>query len=301
MPITLLSRRRFLGTLATSVGVLTGQPLQAKDANPHRVALLSDPHIGETATDVSRDCNMADRLKHVAREVTKLDPKPACAVINGDLALKGGTSGMYKQFAMLIESVREAGIPLHLGLGNHDHFGRFSEGLASLRPKDKPVDGEQVLVVELERVNLFVLDSYDPNNPVGGVLGAVQLKWLTAALDVRKDKPAVVLAHHPLQFDSPKAGKSNGIADTKDLWPILKNRSQVKAFIFGHTHTWKLTERDGVHLVNLPAIGYPFAKGEVTGWVDARFAADGVRLEVRAIDPKHANHGKTAELSWRKA
>ncbi len=298
MPITFLSRRRFLGTVATTVGILTVRPTFAADSDPHRVALLSDPHIAESATEVSRECNMTDRLKQVVGELLKLDPKPTCAFINGDLAFKGGAAGMYKQFSKLIDPLREA-IPLHVGLGNHDHHGRFVEALASLRPKDNPVDGEQVLVVELDRVNLFVLDSYDLKSPVGGLLGAAQLKWLTTALDSRKDKPTVVMAHHPLQFDAAKSG--NGIADTKDLWPILKNRSHVKAFVFGHTHTWKLAERDGIHLVNLPAIGYPFGKGEVTGWVDAHFAATGVKLEVRSIDPKHANHGKTAELAWRKA
>ena len=89
----------------------------------------------------------------------------------------------------------------------------------------------------------------------------------------------MVFAHHPLQFDAPKSGKASGIADTTDFWPLVKDRPQVKAFVFGHTHTWKLAEKDGVHLVNLPAIGYPFAKAEVTGWVDARFTAD--RREAR--------------------
>jgi Icc protein len=301
MPVTLLSRRRFLGTLATSVGVLTLRPTQAADANPHRVALLSDTHIGEKAEEIARECNMTDRLRQAAGELARLDPKPACAVINGDLAYRTGTAAEYAQFGKLVDPVREAGIPLHVGLGNHDHFGRFAEGLVRLRPADKPVEGEQVLVVELERVNLFVLDSYDPKNTVGGILGAAQLKWLTAALDARKGTPAVVLAHHPLQFEADKSGKWSGLADANDLWPVLKARPQVKAFVFGHTHTWKLAERDGIHLVNLPAIGYPFAKAEVTGWVDAHFAANGVKLEVRSLDPKHASHGKTAELTWRKA
>jgi 3',5'-cyclic-AMP phosphodiesterase len=301
MPVTLLpSRRAFLAS--ASAGVLVFRPALARgaEADPHRVALLSDSHIGEKAEATDRDCNMADRLKTVAAEVAKLAPKPACAVVNGDLAHKTGTATEYTLFASLIEPVREAGIPLHLGLGNHDNFTRFAEGLEKLRPKEKPVEGKQVTVVELERANLFVLDSYDPKNTVGGILGESQLKWLAKALDDRKTKPAVVCAHHPLQFDAPKSGKANGIGDTTDFWPVLKDRPQVKAFVFGHTHTWKLAVRDGIHLINLPAIGYPFAKAEVTGWVDASFTEKGVKLEVRALDPKHAKHGDKAELTWRK-
>jgi Icc protein len=300
MPVTLapLTRRRFLA----SAGVLVVTPTlsRAADTDPHRVASLSDPHVGEKPENTDRDCNMADRLKQVAAEVAKLDPKPAAVVIDGDLAHKTGTAAEYELFAKLIEPVRAAGLPLHLGLGNHDNFARFAEGLAKLRPADKPVEGKQVVVVELERANLFVLDSFDPKNTVGGLLGEAQLKWLAKALDDRKAKPAVVCVHHPLQLDAPKGGRANGIADSTDFWPILKDRPHVKAFVFGHTHTWKLAERDGVHLINLPAIGYPFAKAEVTGWVDAAFIAKGVKLEVRALDPKHAKHGDKAELTWRK-
>ena len=106
--------------------------------------------------------------------------------------------------------------------------------------------------------------------------------------------------HHPLQFEPDKNKKYNGLADSAELWPLLKSRNHVKAFVFGHTHTWKLAEKDGIHLINLPAIGYPFAKTEVTGWVDAAFTEKGVKLELHAIDPKHARHGDKAELAWRK-
>lgn len=303
MPITLppLTRRRFLALASAGVLVVRPTAAHAEEADSHRVAFLSDPHIPEKPTGTDRDCNMTDRLRQVADEVAKLDPKPICTVIDGDLAHKTGTAIEYAAFGKLVQPIREAGIPLHLTLGNHDHFGRFAEGLDSLRPKDRPVDGKQVLVVELERANLFILDSFDPKNSVGGILGASQLKWLAAALDARKEKPALVFAHHPLQFEADKGGKFNGLADAASLWPLLKDRSQVKAYIFGHTHTWKLAEKDGVHLINLPAIGYPFAKAEVTGWIDVHLAPTGAKLEVRALDPKHEKHGTSVELKWRKA
>jgi len=299
MPVSLapLTRRQFLAS--ASAGVLVVRPAAAANADPHRVALLSDPHTPEKATTTDRDCNMADRLKQVAGEVAKLEPPPACAVIDGDLAHKTGTALEYATFGKLIEPVRAAGIPLHLTLGNHDHFDRFAAALDTLRPQDRPVDGKQVLVVELKRANLFVLDSFDPNNASGGILGESQLKWLAKALDARRDKPALVFAHHPLQF-GPVKGKASGVADTESLWPLLKDRPQVKGYVFGHTHTWKLAEKDGIHLINLPAIGYPFAKAEVTGWVDVRLLEHGAKLTVRAIDTRHAKHDATAELTWRK-
>jgi 3',5'-cyclic AMP phosphodiesterase CpdA len=304
MPVLLHppTRRRFLASVAASAGVLVVRPAagRAADVDPHRVALLSDAHVPEKPETADRGFNMTDRLRQVVAEVAKLGPRPACAVFDGDLAHKAGTAGEYAAFGKLVEPVRAADVPLYLTLGNHDRFDRFAAALAAFRPKDRPVDGKQVLVIELERANLFVLDSFDPKNTVGGKLGADQLKWLASALDARTGKPAVVFAHHPLQFAADKAGKFTGLADAAELWPVLKERPQVKAYVFGHTHTWRLAEGDGIHLINLPAIGYPFAKGEVTGWVDAHLTATGVKLELRALDAAHPKHGDTAELTWRK-
>ena len=162
----------------------------AADADPHRVALLSDSHIGEKPEKIDRDCNMADRLKQVAAEVAKLDPKPACAVDRTATsptrpAPPRSTSCSRK----LIEPVRDGrAFRCTSASATTTTSRRFAEGLAKLRPKDRPVEGKQVLVVELQRVNLFVLDSYDPKNTVGGMLGEAQLKWLAKALDDRKDE-----------------------------------------------------------------------------------------------------------------
>ena len=71
MPVTLppLTRRGFLA----SAGALVVAPSFSfgADTDPHRVALLSDSHIGEKPENTDRDCIMADRLKQVAAEVAK--------------------------------------------------------------------------------------------------------------------------------------------------------------------------------------------------------------------------------------
>src|SRR5437588_10606218 len=101
MPVSLppLTRRRFL----VSAGALAVAPAFARaaaaEADPHRVALLSDPHVGEKPEAMDRDCNMHDRLRQVAAEVAKLDPRPACGVVNGDLAHKPGTAAEDELFA----------------------------------------------------------------------------------------------------------------------------------------------------------------------------------------------------------
>jgi len=302
MPLHLppLSRRRFLGVTAATLGALLVRPVLGGDAkaDPHRLALLSDPHVPDKPDVVNKDWNMTANLKTVVGEVAALDPNPAGVLVNGDLAYKTGTPGEYQAFGDLVKPLRQAGLPLHLGLGNHDNREQFLGAFAEAGKPERPVEGKHVLVVELERANLFLLDSLEPKIGVGGECGAKQLQWLADALDARPAKPALVFVHHNLQW-KPEAGKFNGLSDAVGLWPVLEKRKQVKAYVFGHTHTWKLDVKDDIHLINLPAIGYPFSKGPLIVWVNALLKENGITLEVRGLDVKHADHGKKIDLAWR--
>jgi len=73
---------------------------------------------------------------------------------------------------------------------------------------------------------------------------------------------------------------------------LLAPRKQVKALIFGHTHHWDLQQKEGLHLINLPAVSYPFKAGDPAGWVDLHLAEQGATLELRSLDPAHPAHGK---------
>ena len=81
---------------------------------------------------------------------------------------------------------------------------------------------------------------------------------------------------------------------------VLTDRPQVKAFVFGHTHTWKLAG-EGRHPPHQPSRHrLSVREGRSDGLVDAQFTETGVKLEVQAIDRKHTKHGDKAELTWRK-
>ena len=103
---------------------------------------------------------------------------------------------------------------------------------------------------------------------------------------------------------NPKTGKDKkfdgwGLIDTEDLFAAVKPRRHVKAMVFGHTHHWGVDQIDGIHLINLPALGRVFQKHEPLGWVDATLSPNGVKLELRALDAKHKAHGETHQLKWR--
>jgi 3',5'-cyclic AMP phosphodiesterase CpdA len=293
-----ISRRDFLRrSLAASAGLLTIPALRAADskADPNHWALFSDTHIAGDATMARFDVNMADHLRAAVAGVRALASAPVGVIVDGDCAFNHGLAEDYTTFSDLLKPLSEAGLPLHLTLGNHDDREVFWGAIKDARPANPPLASRQATIVEAGDANWIILDSLDVTNKTPGILGEEQRAWLAKALDARTDKPALVMVHH----NPAKDGNKTGLLDTEELLAILRPRRHVKALLFGHTHTWRLTEQDGLHLVNLPAVAYPFKKEEVTGWVDCKLRADGMSLEMHAHDTQHPEHGKVSDLTWR--
>jgi hypothetical protein len=83
---------------------------------------------------------------------------------------------------------------------------------------------------------------------------------------------------------------------------LFARHPQVKAYIFGHTHNWNLTQhKTGVHLINLPPTGYVFTQGRPSGWVRVTLAKDSMEIELRALDVKQPDHAQVKQLKWRTA
>jgi len=217
-------------------------------------------------------------------------------LVNGDCAFDHGLAEDYGTFTGLLHPLSESGLPLHLALGNHDDREVFWGAIKDARPASPPLASKQVSIVEAGHANWFMLDSLEVTKQTPGRLGDEQREWLSKALDARTDKPALVMVHHNPVFTE---GKNTGLLDTAELIAILQPRRHVKALIFGHTHTWRLNDHEGLHLVNLPAVAYPFNPKEVTGWMDCHLTADGMSLEMHAQDTTHPEHGKVSELRWR--
>jgi len=142
------------------------------------------------------------------------------------------------------------------------------------------------------------LDSLEKTLQTPGSLGQPQFDWLAKSLDANRTKPAVVLVHH----NPGTEGNIGGLKDTEALFEIIRPRKQVKAYIFGHTHKWKVWEdASGIHLVNLPPVAYLFQEGDPAGWVHATTRPGGLRMELRCVDVSHRDHRQIVDLKWRQA
>lgn len=296
------SRRRFLAQGAAAVAGLTvlrsgwgAEP----GANPHLVALLSDTHIPGSPEVTARDTNMTANLRQVVREVTSLKIKPSAVFINGDCAYLKGLPTDYANLAQCIAPLDDAGLSLHVTMGNHDDRGPLFAALQAAKPERPLLESKHVTILETPHANWFLLDSLTQVDVVTGEIGAEQRSWLAKALAARPDKPALVMAHHTLQFEVPPEGKAwGGIKDTAEFMELLASHKQVKAFLFGHSHNWSITRRGDLQLINLPPVAYVFEAGKPNGWVLAEVRENGLTLELRTIDPAHKQNGERIELVW---
>lgn len=312
MPIHLLpTRREFLSGIALGgastvlggglSGRLPAAGAQTAEASPSGyLALLADTHIDAdplVKQGTPTSYNMAKNLEAVVADILKQPEPPGAAVVVGDLARSVGLTGDYERFLSLIGPLREAGVPVHLALGNHDDRAEF---LGVLKPETEgagAVENRYVGVAEAAGLRLVILDSLDAPRQVGGKLRHPQRAWLVRTLDARPRTPTIVLVHH-----NPAVEEKNAVhclADAEELLAILRPRAQVKALAFGHTHTWSLRGDAGLHLVNLPAVGYPFGADQPIGWCRLDPRADGATIVLRRIDRGPGDEHARVDLKWR--
>jgi 3',5'-cyclic-AMP phosphodiesterase len=303
MPIQKLpiNRRRFLaGSLAAGVGIVSSRWLAAAEPpkiDPNCFVLMADTHLMRRQDDMRRNIKPAEAFRQAVKEILELPTRPSGLIIAGDCAHENPDA--YTTLRDVIKPLEKAEISMHFAPGNHDR----RDKLRAMFPKMKfeAIDNEKtpsklVSIWETPQANWFLLDSTRSSKAETGEFGEKQLKWLAKALDERKDKPALIVAHHHLD----PLGKFNGASDATAFLQVVLPRKQVKAYFYGHTHFWGQTEISGIHLVNLPAMAWSFDPTQPRGYVTVELKSDGATLVLHTLDHAHARQGQKLELPWRK-
>ncbi len=271
-----LTRRRFLAGAAA--GLLGGcTPLYSRRRQPPlgeqrdtRWVFLADTHIHRSPDKTVRRCNMARNLRSAVAHV--LAGAPEHVLFNGDMAFARGKLEDYATFEQVIAPLREKPISMHFTLGNHDHRDNF---ISSRRDRTcRLVNEKCISSLVIGSFRWVFLDSLRRVDEFSGALGEGQLIWLANRLDAAQDVPAIVCLHHnpePTLF---------GLKDTSAFLDVVLPRRQIKAVIFGHTHAYRHWQVDGLHFVNLPAVGYWFSPSTPLGWISASIALRGITLDV---------------------
>ena len=294
---TSMNRRNFI---RTGVGALAGMiavsavrsfGLSGNDEEITRWAFLADTHIPEDISDNYRGFCPYQNLQKVVPQI--LSVQPDGVAIAGDLARLEGKVGDYTNFKKLLKPVAEK-IPVFMALGNHDNRDNFLGFFSSTPGKRQSVSGKYVVVVNKPPVRLIILDSLFYVNKVPGLLGKAQRQWLQDYLVNCDDTPTILCFHHTL-------GDNDGdLLDVLRLFDIIKPVRKVKAILYGHSHEYGYSEFEGIHLINLPAMGYNFSDTEPVGWVEARLTAKGGDFTLHVVAGNKDKGGSVAKLTWRK-
>lgn len=298
MPVTIeaISRRGFLKcSLALGAAIAMPRTLVAAPPpiEPDHVAMLSDVHVSGGFNGT-----MAGRLTTAVDQVLALPQKPKRVFVAGDCAYLTGKLDDYREYVRRIKPLTDAGLPLHMAMGNHDDRDHFWEALPREQPAGRLTMHRQSMMVSGQHANWFMLDTLNQDDRESGELGKQQLEWLAAELDARANKPALVLLHH----DPLREGKPASLIDAEKLLALVRPRRQVKALFFGHTHIWSVKQDySGIHLVNLPAVGFTLWMKSFLGWVDCRVYSDNAFIEVHALNARQKEHRQVVRIQWRKS
>jgi Icc protein len=286
-------RRQFLsatalGGVAIGISGCRGPQVSASNDTLH-LALLSDTHTPADRKNEYRGFRPWENLQKAVQEVAEI--RPHAVLLNGDGARQEGLPGDYRELRSSLEPVASFA-PIYIGLGNHDDRTNFSSAFPNLQRIRANVADHHVLVVDEAFMRIVLLDSLLYTNKTAGLLGHKQRVWLTQFLASSSSKPTIIFVHHTL-------GDEDGeLLDARRLLEICEPHKEVKAIFYGHSHVWELKQREGLHLVNLPAVGYNFKDADPIGWVDATFDRAGVNLTLRVISGKHVDDRKIRRLNW---
>jgi 3',5'-cyclic AMP phosphodiesterase CpdA len=194
------------------------------------IAQITDTHV--VAKDTRAYMDQVDTNGMMARAVdrlNRLDPRPDCVVITGDL-VDHGTVPEYEELKHQLSRLQ---LPFYLVIGNHDDRATMLASLdyphlATARPFVQ-------YTVEDMPVRLIALDSTSDEHHMGEFC-ETRRAWLEQRLAEQPGRPTIVALHHPpfdcgiTLMDAEGIGWANGLIDTLSRYP------NVERVLCGHVH-----------------------------------------------------------------
>jgi 3',5'-cyclic AMP phosphodiesterase CpdA len=203
-------------------------------------------------------------LRQVIDVLNALEPRPAFAVIGGDLVspslLAPGSVLTPEDYApsylLFQELLRPLQSPVYMLMGNHDNrraFHRVMQTDASLP------DAAHYYSFDHQGYHFVALDSLVPGDQ-WGCIDATQLDWLQADLAQHAEQPTIIFVHHhPWPLGIPLAD-ALGLQNGEELVSVLRQYPEVRWLICGHVHMDHMVQREGLTMLTTPSTCYQLTK-----------------------------------------
>jgi 3',5'-cyclic-AMP phosphodiesterase len=213
-----------------------------------KLLVLSDLHLAdpdEADKGSAYGLDTAGRLSSAIERINRFHSDADLAVFAGDLADLGRSSA----YETLAETLATLPIPYVLTLGNHDNREAFAAkfGADHLSP-----DGFAHHAIDLEGHRIIVLDTLERGPSPGGFWGQaagrlcpVRLDWCKARLSEARDRPVIVVSHHPPVAFGVHMDRF-AFENAETLEDLLVTHGNVRLVISGHIHRSALVVRNGI-------------------------------------------------------
>lgn len=258
-----------------------------------RIALFSDLHLASEPEQRAYGQWPLENLKAAIGQLKEFSPE--YLVISGDCAYKMGLPANYEALATFLQEFESLGVKVSALVGNHDHRGYLREVLGN--PKSS-VDGLLTAKVEFPEATWLFLDTQLGLHEVRGCVGQRQMEWIGEELSKAPAKSFIVVGHHhPEDSRRKDSFPEIGLRDTEQWLEFLGKHHQIKAYVFGHTHSWYHEQLAcGTWLINLPAVAFPFQEERGCGWVQAIQDQTELVFELRSLKSDHPEHGESVRI-----
>lgn len=210
-----------------------------------RLLHLTDLHLAVSPTAEVGGIQPSLRWKMLAGVLAAEKLEFDVIVISGDLASCGHT-GSYAMLKELLCRHAPGGVPVMLGLGNHDRRERFKHVFEDSKQTQASRCYSSMM---LNGLQVIMLDTSLPGS-IEGDLDRAQLDWLENTLGIPAPLGHLLVMHHP-----PRSPDGPFLMNSHDLERVLED-SNVRAILAGHIHKpWRSTFAR-IPLICSPSLAY---------------------------------------------
>lgn len=218
---------------------------------------LTDLHLVGTEKEYVNGQNPLQKLRCVFERIRTMEITPAFWLITGDL-VNNGQPAEYQTLNQFLSSLQSFGVPILLGLGNHDARHAFRQIVL----RDPNADEQQPYYHStlINGVNVIMLDSQVPDE-VQGYLDAAQLAWLAAELAKPAPLGHLIALHHPPVSSTVALLDSLVLTNPADLAAVLAGHPNVLGILSGHIHYNHVARFQNTFSFTAPAVIYTIDPG----------------------------------------
>jgi len=212
---------------------------------------LTDLHLSDRADALVNKRSPAAKIRALLERLHALEIQPAFLLITGDL-VNNGQPAEYQYFQEWLTEFEAFGVPVLLGLGNHDARGPFRQILLNEPNSVQPYYYSQVI----DGLNIIMLDSHLPGK-ANGYLDTAQLAWLDAELTKEMARGHLIALHHPPVPALVRQLDRIGLTNPDALAAVVRrHQQQVLGILSGHVHYSHVAQFAERLSVTTPSVAY---------------------------------------------